>query len=135
MNKQEILQILLQSEIDLKKREIEFLENELKSTKSTSFGNRETEYNDAVEINEHTAKLTPEEVFINEFYTKKEVLPLLPYKVSYTTLNKQFKNTSVIKYVRKLNQPGKGSALYSREDVIAAIRIFWDNIQGFNLDY
>ena len=132
MNKQEILQILLQSEIDLKKREIEFLENELKST---SFGNRETEYNDAVEINKNTASLTPEEVFTNEFYTKKEVLPLLPYKVSYTTLNKQFKNITPVKYVRKLNQPGKGSALYTREDVIAACRGFWDNMQGFNLGY
>lgn len=129
MDKRELLEILLQT----KKREIESLENLLKFTPSTSFGNRETEYNDAVEVNETTAALSPEEVFINEFYTKKEVLPLLPYKVSYTTLNKQFKNISPVKYVRKLNQPGKGSALYTREDVIAATRIFWDNIQGYGL--
>ena len=131
MDKRELLEILLQT----KKREIESLENLLRFTPSTSFGNRETEYNDAVEVNETTAALSPEEVFINEFYTKKEVLPLLPYKVSYTTLNKQFKNTSPVKYVRKLNQPGKGSALHTTEDVIAATRVFWDNIQSFNLGY
>ena len=115
--------------IQAKKLEIKLLEKELKSMALTPSTSTNVQYEDAVKVNHQTINKTPEQVFVEEHYTRKEMLELLPYQVSYTTLNRRLEDITPIKRVRRVNQSGKGKEVFARQDVINATSEFWTNAQ------
>ena len=113
--------------IQAKKLEIRLLEEELISMGGTPSNSTKVQYEDAVKINYQTINKTPEQVFVEEQYTRKEMLKLLPYEVSYTTLNRRLEDIAPIKRIRRVNQSGKGKEVFARQDVINATSEFWAN--------
>jgi hypothetical protein len=115
--------------IEAKRLEIKLLEKELKSLALTPSTSTKVQYEDAVKVNHQTVNKTPEQVFVEEHYSRKEMLKLLPYEVSYTTLNRRLEDITPIKRIRRVNQSGKGKEIFARQDVIKATSEFWSNVQ------